>query len=159
MHIRAYSLDRRLLQNALRASGLSLKAVAEKARISQHTARMVRRGYLISARMRHRFEIALGRAVWTSDADFARKQALVAWLGFDPFLLNIRVTRAHAIQRGIKTSGENPSRALVLARLWAAFDAAHPAPQPRPKRAAGKISTADIPPTGKAKTTTEKRTP
>jgi hypothetical protein len=109
--------------------------------------------------MRHRFEIALGRAVWTSDADFALKQALVAWLGFDPFLLNIRVTRAHAIQRGIKTSGENPSRALVLARLWAAFYAVHPASRARTKRAAGKISTACIPPAEKAKPTKEKRTP
>lgn len=161
MHVKAQSITVRLLKGAIRESGLTLQAIAEKAGISLKTMVMANSGWLITPRMSRRIEAAFGRAIWTSDAEFSRQQQLVAWLGFDPFVANRRESIALATAKGIHMGGRNPSKALIIARLFAAYDAAHPAPtppQPRRKRAA-KISTAGTPPTQKTTNPNAKRTP
>lgn len=145
------TLSLHLLKAVIRSSGLTLEEVARKAGIHLGTMRSVHSGWRVTPRMRRRIEVALGRAVWTSKAEFFRQQQLVQWLAFDPFILNLKETRIHGAAKGIPAGGRNPSRSLITARLFAAFDAAHPAPAvaPRRKRAASMISTAGTPPTEK----------
>jgi len=150
-HTRSSILVIALLNEAARSSGWTDLEIAQKAGIAPKTFAMAKRGWLITPRLRRRIEAALGRAVWASDAEFSRLQQLVAWLGFDPFVANRRETITLATAKGIHMGGRNPSKALIIARLFAAFDTAHPAPAvaPRRKRAASMISTAGTPPTEK----------
>lgn len=132
-----------LLRNAIRESGLSDAVIAAKAGISPKTFATARNGWLVTPRMRRRIESALGRAIWTPDGEFARQQMLTAWLGFDPWLLKLWATQVRAREKGVRC-GKNPRKALVIARLFAAYEAASPKPTRR-HRPAKKISTAGIP--------------
>lgn len=75
--------------------------------------------------MRRRLEATLGLPIWTAKSEFQSQQAIAAWLGFDPWVLNLKVVRTLASQQGILIGGMNPSKALVLARLQDAFEASH----------------------------------
>ena len=133
--------------------------MAARAGISEATGEMVHRGQLTTLRMRRRIEAALGQAIWTASGEFAHQQALTSWLGIDPFVVSLKTTRAAARAKGITIAGRNPRSALVLAKLFEAYEVAHPSPAPRRTRAVHKISTAGIPPTGKPENQTQKRTP
>lgn len=147
--VRASTIAVALLRGAIRGSGLSHEEFAAKAGISHRTLTQARRGWQLTPRMTRRIEAAFGFAIWTSDAEFPRQQAIAAWLGFDPFLCHFTVTMRRAREKGVFIRGRNPSKALVFARIFAAFAAAHPAVAPRRKRAASMISTAGTPPTEK----------
>lgn len=138
-----------LLRGVIVGSGLSHQDFAKKIGIAPGTLTQARRGWQLTPRMIRRFEYALGCAIWTSDAEFARQQALTAWLGFDPFLVHYTVAARRSRDKGVVIHGRNPSKALVFARIFAAFDAAHPAPKRRSKRATQTISTVGTPPTEK----------
>jgi len=149
----------KLLNGILRGSGLSHDAFAAKVGISPATLTQARRGWQLTARMTRRIEAACGCAIWTSNAEFARQQSLTAWLGLDPFLVHYTKAAAGARAKGVFIRGRNPSKALVFARLFSAFEAAHPAPQRGAKRGAATISTVGNPPPEKAKKPNTKRTP
>ncbi len=126
----------KLLKNAIHESGLSDAAIAFKSGISEKTFATAKNGWLITPRLCRRVEVALDRAIWTPAPEFARQQLLTAWLGFDPFITSRVQGIARARQKSIAIKGVNPSRALVLAHISAAFDAAHPAPAAKPPRRA-----------------------
>jgi len=150
--IRASNIAVALLRGVIRDSDLSHEEFAAKAGISPRTLTQARRGWQLTARMIRRIETACGHPIWTSKAEFARQQALTAWLGFDPFLVHYTKAAAGAREKGLFIRGKNPSKAVVFARLFAALDAAHPAPRLRGKRPASKISTVGNPAAGESQT-------
>jgi len=139
-----------LLRGVIRGSGLSHEDFAKRAGISNRTLTQARRGWHLTARMTRRIEASCGCAIWTSAAEFARQQALAAWLGFDPFLVHYTAVVKRVREKGVFIRGRNPSKALVFARLFAACAAAHPAPA---------ISTVGNSADGESTTTKQKRTP
>ncbi len=115
-----------LLKRAVRASGLSLAEIAQRAGIQKCTAQMVNSGYLLTPKMRLRWENALGRAIWSTRREFSRRRALAAWLGFDPLLTARRTLIERAADKGITFKVRCPSRVVITAQLFEAFAAAHP---------------------------------
>jgi hypothetical protein len=150
-----------LLRGILIGSGLSREDFAKKVGISVGTLRQCLHGWKLTPRIKRRIEAAFGRPVWTDKAEFDRQRALVEWLQFNPFLTPLKkvivLARAKGISSAVKTdkapvlkigvsSGMNPPKTLIFARIFAAFDEAHPAPRRRTKRTAEMISTVGTPP-------------
>lgn len=111
-----------------RPSLISPENVAKKTGLLPCVVREVMRGAKCGSRLRRRVEVALGHAVWSSKAEFARQQALTKWLQFDPLIEVQLEVKRRARAKGILIRGQNPMRAEVLTQLFAAYEAAHPKP-------------------------------
>lgn len=110
---------------------LTVEAFAEKCGVSIVTMRNQISQNFPSRRLRLVAEGVLKLAIWTTNADFERRQQLSSWLGIDPFVLSVPELRKKVSQLKIRGRAQARRRPNLIALLKKHFIAQSEVAPPR----------------------------
>lgn len=145
----AASAQTKLLRAVFHRRGFSFHRLARAAQRAPRTIKLVFDGCANALRPRtaHRIEQALGEAIWSDAETFARRRAVIQWLGFDPFDMGLWTLCKKVKRFGVMLHQHPLNRADADAAIEKAFHAAQAAKADKTAKSAKAQKKTSLPPT------------